>query len=307
MGLIGRWARFASIAPAVANFMTHAPGIAGTVKRSAGIAPERDAPRFARQTFRSWFRRRGSRARPGSPPVLLWPDTFVNFFHPEVGKATVEVLEHAGYEVRLPSRVLCCGRPLYDYGMLDSAKRWLRRVLRTLRHDIRGGVTVIGMEPSCLAVFRDELPNLFPDDEDAKRLSRQSVLLSEFLQQRRWEPPQLSGRKAVVQGHCHHKAVIGFDADQKLLQQLGVDAEVLDSGCCGLAGSFGFEAGEKYEVSMRAGERVLFPKVREAAPDTLIVADGFSCRTQIEHGTRRKALHLAEVIHLALREQVAAP
>ena len=219
-----------------------------------------------------------------------------------MGKATVEVLERAGYQVELPKRVLCCGRPLYDYGMLDTAGRWLRQILRTLRPQIRNGVTVIGMEPSCLAVFRDEMPNLFPDDEDAKRLARQSVLLSEFLEERGWEPPKLS-RQALVQGHCHHRAVMGFDTDQRMLERLGMDFEVLDSGCCGLAGSFGFEAGEKYDVSMKAGERVLFPKVREASPDTLIVADGFSCRTQIEHGTGRRAVHLAEVIHIALREQ----
>ena len=275
MGLIGRWARIGSHVPGLANFVLQAPGLSGAVKRTAGIAPERAAPRFASRTFRSWFHRRGSWARPGSPPVLLWPDTFVNFFHPQVGKATVEVLERAGYQVELPKRVLCCGRPLYDYGMLDTAGRWLRQILRTLRPQIRNGVTVIGMEPSCLAVFRDEMPNLFPDDEDAKRLARQSVLLSEFLEERGWEPPKLS-RQALVQGHCHHRAVMGFDTDQRMLERLGMDFEVLDSGCCGLAGSFGFEAGEKYDVSMKAGERVLFPKVREASPDTLIVADGSS-------------------------------
>src|SRR5207244_982932 len=145
--------------------------------------------------------------------------------------ATVEVLEHAGYRVDLPGRVLCCGRPLYDYGMLDTAERWLRTILRTLRPQIRDGVTLIGMEPSCLAVFRDELPNLFPGDEDARRLSRQSVLLSEFLEGRRWEPPQLAGRKAVVQSHCHHKAVMGFESDQRMLKRLGLAFEVIDSGC----------------------------------------------------------------------------
>jgi Fe-S oxidoreductase len=237
--------------------------------------------------------------------VLLWPDTFVNFFHPDVGKATVGVLEHAGYEVRLPRRVLCCGRPLYDYGMLDTAERWLRHILRTLRDEIRSGTTVIGMEPSCLAVFRDELPNLLPRDPDAARLARQSVTLAEFLEGREWEPPRLE-RKAVVHRHCHHQAVLGFESDERLLRRLGLDYEVLESGCCGLAGSFGFEAGRKYDVSMKAGERVLLPRVREASTDTLVLTDGFSCRTQIEHGTGRRALHLAEVLHLALREEAAA-
>ncbi len=169
-----------------------------------------------------------------------------------------------------------------------------------MRPAIRAGAPVIGMEPSCLAVFRDELPNLFPHDEDAKRLAKQSFLLSEFLTEHveGWEPPRLH-RQALVQRHCHHQAVMGFDPEQKILEKIGLDCRILDSGCCGLAGSFGFEAGIKYEVSMRAGERVLFPAVREAPADTLIVADGFSCRTQIEHGTGRQALHLAQVIRLA--------
>jgi len=305
MGLIGWWARPASRLPRAANFVTHAPGLAGLVKRAGGLAPQRDAPSFARQTFRTWYRRRGSRSRPGSPPVLLWPDTFVNYFHPEVGRATVEVLEAAGYQVRLPSRVLCCGRPLYDYGMLDTAGRWLRAVLKVLREPIRAGVPVIGMEPSCLAVFRDELPNLLPKDEDAERLSRQAVLLSEFLQQRGWTPPTLH-RQAIVQGHCHHRAVMGVGAEQAVMEKMGLDAKILDSGCCGLAGSFGFEAGEKYDVSMKAGERVLFPALRQAPLEALVLADGFSCRTQIEHGTGRRAMHLAEVIGMALRQEAVS-
>ncbi len=299
MGLVYLWARMGSKVPRLANLVTHAPGVSGWVKRAAGIAPEREAPRFAHQTLVSWFSRRRGRNE-GKPKALLWPDTFTNYFHPEVGKATVGVLEGAGYRVVLPSRPLCCGRPLYDYGMLHSAERLLRRILETLRPAIRAGAPVIGMEPSCLAVFRDELPNLFPHDEDAKRLAKQSFLLSEFLTEHveGWEPPRLH-RQALVQRHCHHQAVMGFDPEQRILEKIGLDCRILDSGCCGLAGSFGFEAGAKYEVSMRAGERVLFPAIREAPADALIVADGFSCRTQIEHGTGHKALHLAQVIRLA--------
>jgi Fe-S oxidoreductase len=299
MGLIYLWARMASKLPRLANLATHAPLLSGWVKRAAGIAPEREAPRLAQLTLVTWFSRRGRRNE-GKPRVLLWPDTFTNYFHPEVGKATVGVLEAAGYRVVVPSRPLCCGRPLYDYGMLDSAERLLRQIVETLRPAIRAGAPVIGMEPSCLAVFRDELPNLFPHDEDAKRLAKQSFLLSEFLLEHveGWEPAKLH-RKALVQRHCHHQVVMGFEADQKILEKIGLDFQILDSGCCGLAGSFGFEAGAKYGVSMKAGERVLFPAVRKAPADALIVADGFSCRTQIEHGTGRQALHLAQVIRLA--------
>jgi FAD/FMN-containing dehydrogenase/Fe-S oxidoreductase len=307
MGLIPLWARLAAVAPGVANVLTHAPVLSRLVKRAGGIAPQRRAPTFARATFRSQFRRRSARAERGRPKVVVWPDTFTNYFHPEVARAHVAILEAAGYRVEIPGRVLCCGRPLYDYGMLDRAERWLRRILRELRPAIRDGIPVIGMEPSCLAVFREELPNLFPQDEDARRLSKQSFLLTEFLRDRDWEPPTLAGRRAIVQRHCHHQAVMGFDSDRWMLERLGLQVEVLDSGCCGMAGSFGFEAGEKYDVSQKAGERVLLPTVRLAPIDTLVIADGFSCRTQIEQGTGRKALHLAQVIELAIREQRASP
>jgi Fe-S oxidoreductase len=301
VGLIYWWARIASLAPSVANFVTHAPSVSSLVKRAGGVAPQRELPAFAPQTFVRWY---STRAAPdqGRPPVLVWPDTFTNYFHPDVGKATIEVLEAAGYRVLVPEVSLCCGRPLYDHGMLRTAGRLLRRILDVLRPQIRAGIPVVGMEPSCVAVFRDELPNLFPNDQDAKRLSGQSYMLSEFLQREGWRPPALH-RKALVQGHCHHKAVMGFEAERRVLEEMELDCEIPDAGCCGLAGSFGFEAGEKYEVSMRVGERVLFPKVREASGETLIVADGFSCRTQIEQGAGRHAIHLAQVIQLALRSE----
>jgi FAD/FMN-containing dehydrogenase/Fe-S oxidoreductase len=302
LGLIYRWARLASHVPRAANFVSHAPVISRLLKRASGVAAERDAPRFANQTFKEWFAAR----RPpnvGAPRVLLWPDTFVNYFDPDVGKAHVEVLEAAGYEVVVPAASLCCGRPLYDYGMLDAAKRLWRDVLGELRPYLEDGVTLIGMEPSCLAAFRDELPALFPNDLDAKRLSESSMMLSEFLVEHAsaWRVPTLPGRKALVQAHCHHKAVMGFNREDEVLQRLGLDYSRPDHGCCGLAGSFGFEAGEKYELSMQRAEQKLFPAVREA-PDAIIVADGFSCRTQIEHGTGRRSMHLAEVIQRALRE-----
>jgi FAD/FMN-containing dehydrogenase/Fe-S oxidoreductase len=298
LGLIYWWSRIASRVPGVANLVAHAPVLSTALKRAGGVAVEREAPRFASTTFKAWFRGRGHR-RSGGPAVLVWPDTFNNYFHPGTARATVEVLEAAGYRVVVPQASLCCGRPLYDYGMLDLAERLLRQILDTLRPYIRAGVPVIGIEPSCLAVFKDELPNLFPKDQDALRLARQSYMLSEFLMHEGWDPPQLR-RRAVVHGHCHHKTVLGFEAEQQLLQKMGLDVEILDSGCCGMAGSFGFEAGERYEVGKRAGERVLLPAVRRAADDTLLVTDGFSCRSMIEQETDRRAVHVAEVIRMAL-------
>jgi FAD/FMN-containing dehydrogenase/Fe-S oxidoreductase len=298
LGLIYWWARLASKAPRVANAVAQTPVLARPGKAGVGLAPQREIPPFAEETFRAWFERR-SVATEGSPRVILWPDTFNNFLHPEVCKSAVSVLEHAGCVVDIPRRVLCCGRPLYDYGMLNLAKRLLRQTLRTLRDDIRSGVSFVGVEPSCTAVFRDELANLLPHDEDAERLKQQFFTLAEFLNKIGYDPPRLN-RRALVHVHCHHKAIVTFDADQRLLDKLGLDYEILDSGCCGLAGSFGFERGEKYEVSMRCGERALFPAVRGAPNDMLIITDGFSCHTQMQHGTGRRALHLAQLLRLAI-------
>jgi Fe-S oxidoreductase len=229
--------------------------------------------------------------------VIVWPDTFNNYFHPAIAAAGTLSLERFGYRVVIPRRALCCGRPLYDYGMLGLAKRFLRSILQELRGPIRAGVPLVGLEPSCVAVFRDELRNLFPNDEDAERLAAQSCTLAEFLEREELDLPTLM-RPALVQRHCHHSSVMGFDADRRILDRMGLEAEVLDSGCCGLAGSFGFER-EKYPVAQAAGERVLFPAVRSAPEGALILADGFSCREQIRHGTSRHAVHLAQVIRMA--------
>jgi FAD/FMN-containing dehydrogenase/Fe-S oxidoreductase len=307
MGLISTWARLASIMPGLANTITQTPLLRALAKAAGGIAPERDLPLFAGETFKAWFRKRGP-SQSQQPAVILWPDTFNNYFHPETARAAVEILEAAGYRVEVPKPALCCGRPLYDYGMLDTAKRWLRQIIETLRPQIEAGIPIVGLEPSCVAVFRDELVNLFPNDEDARRLSQQTFLLSEFLEQKAssYHPPQLH-RKAIVHGHCHHKAVMGMSAEEQVLKKLGLDFQVLDSGCCGMAGSFGFEPGEHYEVSVKAGERVLLPAVRAAANDTLIIADGFSCRTQIEQETDRGALHLAQILQMALHDGSQGP
>jgi FAD/FMN-containing dehydrogenase/Fe-S oxidoreductase len=305
IGLVWWGLRLAARAPWAANLVTQTPGVARLVKRLAGIAPQRRIPRVAAEPFTAWFRRRGDR-RPAAGdrgPVLLWPDTFNNYFHPGTARAAVEVLEAAGFSVLLPGRPLCCGRPLYDFGMLGLARRLLGQVLDELRPQIRAGMPVVGLEPSCLATFRDELVNLFPGDQDAQRLAGQACTLAELLDRHApgFRPPRLEA-KALVQRHCHHYAVMGFGPDSRLLEQIGLDAEVLEAGCCGMAGSFGFERGDHYDVSVAVGERVLLPRVRDADPGTLVVADGFSCRTQIEQGTGRHALHLAEVLRRAMEE-----
>ncbi len=301
MGWIFYWARVAAHLPGLANLMTQTPGLRALVKRLGGIAPQRSIPAFARQTFTDWFRQRPVR-NADKPQVLLWPDTFNNHFHPETARAAVEVLEAAGYRVIIPDAWVCCGRPLYDYGMLDLAEHRLRATLDVLRPHIRAGIPLIGLEPSCLAVFRDELHGLLPHDEDAKRLYHQSYLLGEFLlhQADDYQPPRLD-RAALVHGHCHHKAIMGMDAEMEIFNRMELDAHLIDSGCCGMAGAFGFERGEHYDVAVKAGERVLLPAVRDAAPGTLIVADGFSCREQIAQLTGREALHPAQVLQMALR------
>jgi len=305
-GLIYWWSRAAAHMPATANFFTQTPGLSSLAKLAAGYAQKRHIPPYAPQTFKQWFAERPVR-NAGKPPVILWADTFNNHFTPAVAKAAVEVLEHAGYQVHVPRQSLCCGRPLYDYGMLDTAKGLLRQTLATLRKPIREGVPIVGLEPSCMTVFRDELVNLLYGDEDAKRLGAQSFILSEFLSDKvkDYQPPKLT-RKAMVHGHCHHKSQLHFETEVDLLKKAGVDCTVPDSGCCGMAGSFGYEA-DHYQVGLDCGERVLLPKVRSAADDELIVTDGFSCREMIRQETDRHAMHFAQVLQMAIKEGPNGP
>jgi FAD/FMN-containing dehydrogenase/Fe-S oxidoreductase len=300
MGLLAWWARAGSRAPRLANALLSMPVIGRLVKRAGGIAPERSAPAFAAETFRTWFARRSPAAPAAGERVVLWPDTFTDRFHPEVGTAAVEVLEGAGARLELPQAWACCGRPLYDYGMLDLARRLLRRTVDVLRPEIRDGVPIVVLEPSCAAVFRDELPSMLADDEDAIALSRQVVTLAQYLDRRRYAPPRIDA-DAIVQTHCHQEAVVGTDADRRIIDALGLRAREPEEGCCGMAGGFGFEAGRPYETSMRIAEQALLPAVRHADDRTLVIADGFSCRTQIEQGSGRRAMHLAEVLAEAVR------
>jgi FAD/FMN-containing dehydrogenase/Fe-S oxidoreductase len=308
LGLI-RWeAQLAAHAPRLANLLTQRQPFAALGKRLAGIAPEREMPPFAPMTFKRWFRGHAAHSSAARGRVLLWPDTFNDHFHPEVAIAATEVLESAGFEVVVPEQSLCCGRPLYDYGMLKLARRLLEGALDGLRDEIRAGTPVVALEPSCGATFRNELPNMLPHNEDAKRLTRQTLTLGELLAQHAedWDMPRLE-RKALVHFHCHQRATSDTDCDRSVLDRLGLDCELLDTGCCGLAGSFGYERGERYEVSMKAAERVLLPAVRDASPHALVMTDGFSCRSQIKHGSDRAALHLAQVLQMALREGPNGP
>jgi FAD/FMN-containing dehydrogenase/Fe-S oxidoreductase len=300
-GLVHYWARLGSAVPQLANLVTHAPGVAAFAKLAVGMAQARTIPAFAPTTFKRWF---ASQRRPASsdrPRVILWADTFNDHFHPRTLAAAARTLERAGFHVDVPTAPLCCGRPLYDYGMLDTAKTWLRQITRTLGPQIDAGTPIVVLEPSCATVFRDELTELMPDDQRAHRLSKQTFLLSEFLDGHDVQYPTLH-RRALVHGHCHHKAVMKMDAEERALHAMGLDVTMLDAGCCGMAGAFGFER-EHYDVSMQIGDLVLLPAVRDAPPDTLIVADGFSCRTQIAQATSRRAMHFADVLDMAAQER----
>jgi Fe-S oxidoreductase len=299
-GFVHVWLRFAARVPGLAWLATQLPGARAVLRAAAGVDPRRRIPAPAGGTFRAWFRARPAPRRAGRL-VVLWPDTFHDHFHPDSAKAAVEVLESAGFRVAIPARDLCCGRPLYDYGFVDVAKRWLGRTLDELRPAIRAGVPVVALEPSCFSVFRDELPNLYPDDQDAKRLAAQTFSLASFLQTEAKDAklPALR-RKVVVHGHCHQKSVEGMAPLVDVLRRVGAEVEAPDTGCCGMAGAFGFEAGRHHDVSIQCGELALMPAVRGAAADTILCADGFSCREQIAQGSQREAMHLADVLRLGL-------
>jgi len=309
-GLIYRWSRWASVMPRFVNFLAQTPGLKSVAKWMAGVTPKRDIPKFADETFRKRYKnilksQKEKRRNSKKPKVILWADTFNNHFKPDTLIAGAEVLEAAGFQVIVPQKVLCCGRPLYDFGMLKTAKKKLLEVLKALRLEIREGIPLVGLEPSCVSVFKDELTDLLPYNEDAKRLAKQTYDLAEFLEKKapKFKVPELK-MKAVVHGHCHHKSLWKMTDEEKVLQKMNLDFKTLDSGCCGLAGYFGYlKQGRHYEVSVRSGERVLLPAVRDVDKNTLIIADGYSCREQIEQQTGRNGLHLAEVLKMALQDK----
>jgi Fe-S oxidoreductase len=311
-GMIDRWAQLGSKVPRLANFFSSAPGFRQLLQSVLHLAPQRKMPQLARSTFQSWARKKrvpavggptGPTTASGKTNVILWADTFNNYFHPETIRAALEVLQSAGFNVAVPQIHLCCGRPLYDFGFLDRAKQYLERILSVMSPQINAGVPLVVLEPSCASVFRDELRNLFPVDARATKLRSQTFLLSEFLERHApgYMPPKLSAN-VLLHGHCHHKSLMGLGAEESLLRKMGADLQSIDSGCCGMAGPFGFEK-EKYDVSQAVGERVLLPAVRNSPENALIVSDGFSCREQILQSTGRRAIHLAEVLHLGMKNQ----
>ncbi|MGH9596261.1 MAG: FAD-binding and (Fe-S)-binding domain-containing protein, partial [Edaphobacter sp.] len=316
-GRIDVFARLASFAPNLVNAINNAPILNSLIKRIMHIHPHRTFPRFAkpftpdRRLARDPQRRKDRRANPAAalspllptphsplpaaPEVFLWADTFNNYFHPSTMRAAHQVLTTAGFRVTLPTQHLCCGRPLYDFGMLDTAKDYLLKTLNALTPQLNAGTPIVVLEPSCASVFRDELTNLLPNDPRAARLRDQTFLLSEFLVKHapHYRPPQID-KKIIVHGHCHHHATMGMQDEIALLRLTGAQVELLDSGCCGMAGPFGFEK-DKFAVSQKLGERVLLPTVRKNA-DAIIVSDGFSCCEQITQNTNARPRHLAEVL-----------
>ncbi|HUC57982.1 MAG TPA: FAD-binding and (Fe-S)-binding domain-containing protein [Streptosporangiaceae bacterium] len=295
MGWLPLLARGAAVAPGIVNAIGRAPGVAGLLKLAGGIDRRRDLPVFARERFTSWYA--GQPRGKGGEPVILWPDTFTDNFHPEVGQAAVKVLSAAGFEVQVPREPACCGLTWISTGQLGRAKRELTRAIKVLRPALEAGQRVVVLEPSCGAVFRSDAAELLGTG-DARLLARQTRTLAEILAEADWKPPAAAGRgrSAIAQVHCHQHAIMGFGPDAELLKSSGADIEVLDDGCCGLAGNFGFERGH-YEVSVACAERGLWPAVKDAAPGTAILADGFSCRTQIEAGhLGRQGIHSAQYL-----------
>lgn len=288
----------AARAPRAANWLMSASPLARMIKRLLRVDSRRTLPRFAEQSFRAWFANHQGPEQ--GRPVMLFVDTFSNFFDPKPAIAAVAVMERAGFRVQVPPRDFCCGRPLFDQGMLTTARRWLARAMDIMAPALAAEIPIVGLEPGCLLTFRDELPGLFPHEPKAKQLAKSSLLFDEFII--RHAPdlplPEVPAR-ALLHGHCHQKALATMDGEVAILRRVpGLQLEVLDAGCCGMAGAFGY-AREHYEVSRTIGERVLMPAVR-ANSEALIISDGFSCRSQIAQlAPGRRAMHLAEVLNLS--------
>ena len=320
-GFADKLAQWGSLAPALTNAILTGPATSHFIKRIAGVAQERtlpslapisyiksrkndaaaptlqSAPGLAPETCES--KDSSTRAVHSSPQtVLLWPDTWNNYYHPQTLAAAESVLVSAGFSVKTAERHICCGRPLYDFGFLGAARSYLARVLDRMSLHIEAGMPIIFLEPSCASVFKDELLELFPKDPRALKLSQLVYLLADFLSEHApgFGVGTLPGAHILVHGHCHHKAVFGGPAAEiAILRAAGATVEPIQAGCCGMAGPFGFEA-DKFEVSKTIANDQLLPAVRSAGPATIIVSDGFSCREQIAQLGQTRALHFAEVL-----------
>jgi Fe-S oxidoreductase len=299
LGWLPRWARLAARTPKLANATLRSETLAATAKRLGGIDRRRPLPQFAERTFRGWF---AAHPTATGKPVQLWVDTFTDHFSPEVGIAAVRVLEDAGYSVRIVDKPVCCGLTWISTGQLDGARKQLRRSLAALEPALAAGTPIVGLEPSCTAVLRADAAELLPDDPRAHRVAAATHTLAELLAKTDgWTAPDLSDVQAVAQPHCHQHAVMGWTADAALLAGAGAEVNAV-GGCCGLAGNFGVERGH-YEVSEAVAETALLPAVRNAPHDAVVLADGFSCRTQLEQLGHVHSRHLAQLLADRLAEE----
>jgi Fe-S oxidoreductase len=313
-GFADKLARIGSLAPGLTNFILTGPLTSPLIKRIVGVAQQRQLPRLAAKSYQQGriaasettniprtatkHKPTGREARTVPPQVVLWPDTWNNYYHPQTLAAAETLLTQAGFRVEVPRGPICCGRPLYDFGLLGAARSYLAKVLDRMAPQIEAGLPFIFLEPSCASVFKDELLELFPDNARATRLSQQAWLLADFLAAKvpGFATGRLNGAQILLHGHCHHKAVFGGPCSEiAMLRQAGAAVESIQAGCCGMAGPFGFEAG-KFEISKTIANDGLLPAVNSAAPTTLIIADGFSCREQIAQLGHRQAIHFAEVL-----------
>jgi FAD/FMN-containing dehydrogenase/Fe-S oxidoreductase len=297
-GFADKLAKWGSFTPGLTNAILNGPLTSPIIKRIVGIAKERELPKLASKPYTHARARKTHDTQSPTPQVLLWPDTWNNYYHPQTLASAESLLSDAGFNVQTPSGHICCGRPLYDFGLLDAAKNYLSDVLTQLSPEIDSTMPFIFLEPSCASVFKDELPELLPNDPRAAKLKENVWLLADWLAAKAPESVagKLAGKCVLIHGHCHHKAVFGGPKNEiALLRAAGATVEPIETTCCGMAGPFGFEA-EKYEVSKTIANLGLLGPINSAAQETLIVADGFSCREQIAQLGHREALHFAEAL-----------
>jgi len=297
-GFADKLAKWGSIAPSFTNSILNGPVTGPLIKRVVGIAKERKLPQLAARPYTYKRPFKGCDVNSPAVEVLLWADTWNNYYHPQVLSSAETLLMEAGFHVLTPHNHMCCGRPLYDFGLLGEAKKYLADVLEQMEPEIHAGLPFIFLEPSCASVFRDELPELFPNDKRAELLREQTWLLADWLAAKAPDSVagRLEGKRVLIHGHCHHKAVFGGPSrEMELLRRAGATVEPIETTCCGMAGPFGFEA-DKFEVSKTIAGLGLLPAVEAASQETIVVADGFSCREQIEQLGKREALHFAEAL-----------
>jgi Fe-S oxidoreductase len=298
-GNIDRVAKTGSAFPSLFNFFLNGPLISNFSKFISGISAARKLPALASVPYKQWYRK--NKKTTGGKPVILWADTFNNYFFPDALKSATVILERNGFNVIVLEENLCCGRPLYDFGMLDTARKKLNEIIHVVGKYVAEEIPFVGLEPSCVSVFRNEMKNLFPGDSFVNQFADNFFTFAEFIDKYSGEfELNKSNKEIIYHGHCHQKAMLNDPIEVSLLQKLSDHVTIPSTGCCGLAGSFGFQRGEKYKISMQLGEMSLFPAIKKAQSDTIIVADGFSCREQIIHGTGKRPLHLSELLNSLL-------